>query len=505
MINILRKNMTNINNVDINYFIFINQIKKHNQLSKTNFKNIFDNYGDQTGGHEIVDEIKEIEGINGIIKKKTSKIHISSKFQNNFLSLYEPINRSIEENANLTNSIKNKLSNQSKFVKFNDNIKLNRNIPLINLNSNFMREMAYDDKQKQDKKGIYRIKYSDLNDLDKKGVPKIKFNYFYIADNRPVTSDEQIRINKLGLAPAYENVWVSEDVNSKIQATGIDVKGRKQYRYLQKHVEEAGIDKFVRLYKFIKSINKLDTAMIIDMEKSPIYSKNRVLCIMLNIVKELNLRIGKEIYAKKNNSYGVTSLKKSHVKIDEKKLVAKFNFKAKSNKQVQYTLNEPNIVKELIELMKLEGEKMFQYRTDTGNILRANDVDLNAYVQKYMGKEFTVKDFRTYAANFYFIKALLKETKNRNPINQKIAKKNIGLAQEHTAHHLRHTKSISKKSYTMDLIRDMYINESNFFIENKNKQPLTILTEILKIFKNKIKSDKSKSKSDTDILEKLDD
>ena len=347
------------------------------------------------------------------------------------------------------------------------------------------REMAYDDKMKEKKKGIYRVKYEDKNDLDKKGNPKIKFNYYYMDSNKLVSDEDQIRINKLGLAPAYEDVWVSIDPKSKIQATGIDAKGRKQYRYTQKHVKDAGIEKFLRLYKFIKSIPKLDKAMEDDI-KGPLYSKNRTVSIMLNIVKELNMRVGKECYAKTNKSYGVSSLKKSHVNIDENKLVAKFNFKAKSNKQVQYTLNNPDLVKELILLMKLDGEKLFQYKTDGEYINRATDVDLNQYIQNNMGKSFSCKDFRTYAANFYFIKALLKETRNRNPVNQKIAKKNISLAQENTAFYLRHTKSISKKSYTMDLIRDMYMNDSDYFIQNKNKQPLTILLDLLKIFKDKI-------------------
>jgi DNA topoisomerase-1 len=175
-------------------------------------------------------------------------------------------------------------------------------------------------------------------------------------------------------------------------------------------------------------------------------------------------------------------------------MIAKFNFKAKSNKQVQYTLENADIVKQIMPLFDLEGEKLFQYKSENSNtILRATDVDLNQYIQERMGKDFSCKDFRTYAANFYFIKALLKETKKRNPVTQKIAKKNISLAQENTAYYLRHTKSISKKSYTMDLIRDMYMNESDFFIENKNKQPLTVLLEILKIFKDKINAERKKS------------
>ena len=357
------------------------------------------------------------------------------------------------------------------------------------LNYNFNRKLAFDDIQKKKKKGIYRVKYEDLNDLDKKGKPKIKFNYFYIKDNIPVTDDEQIRINKLGLAPAYDDVWVSEDKHSKIQATGLDAKKRKQYRYTSLHVADAGIEKFLRLYKFIKNIPKLELAMEKDI-KGPIFSKNRVICIMLKIVQKLNLRVGKEIYAKTNKSYGITSLKKSHVKINPTKLIAKFNFKAKSNKQVQYTLDDPELVKELQLLMDLDGEKMFQYKSDSNKFIKVNDIDLNSYIQTKMGKDFSVKDFRTYAANFYFIKALLKETKNRNPVNQKIAKKNISLAQVNTAHYLRHTKSISKKSYTMDIIREMYMNESDYFIQNKNKQPLTILIDLLKKFKDNIKKNK---------------
>jgi DNA topoisomerase-1 len=367
-------------------------------------------------------------------------------------------------------------------------------IPSYNINDNrhYSRDMAFDEKQKKKKKGIYRVKYEDKNDLDKKGNPKIKFNYMYISDNRSVTIDEQQRINKLGLAPAYEDVWVSEDPESKIQATGMDAKGRKQYRYKQSHIIDAGIDKFIRLYKFIKNIHKLNSAIELD-SKSNLYSKNRTICLMLGIVKELNMRVGKEIYAQTNKSYGVTSMKKSHVKINNEKLIAKFNFKAKSNKQVQYTLENKNLVIELQFLMELDGEKMFQYKTENGIIQRVTDVDLNQYIQDKMGKEFSCKDFRTYAANFYFIKALLKETKKRNPVNQKIAKKNISLAQENTAYYLRHTKSISKKSYTMDLIRDIYLNDSSYFIENKNKQPITILLEVLKMFKDKINQDKKKN------------
>lgn len=376
---------------------------------------------------------------------------------------------------------------------FNETIDKSNNLFYIfdNFNNNkinhfFNRNGAFDDLKKKKKEGIYREKIIDNDDLDKKGNPKIKFKYFYMNSNQPVSEEDLIRIKKLNLAPAYEDVWISIDPKSKIQATGIDARGRKQYRYSQEHIEKANIKKFLRLYKFIKKIPVLNDELKKDFT-SELYSKQRGISLMLLIIQELNLRVGKECYAKTNKSYGLTSLKKSHIKIDKEKLIAKFNFKAKSNKYVSYTLKDKILVNELLLLMDLEGEKIFQYRAKNNSISRITDIDLNNYIQMTIGKNFTCKDFRTYAANFYFIKSLLKETKNRTPSNLKITKKNLTLAQENTAFYLRHTKSISKKSYTMDLIRNMYLNDTDYFIKNKNKNPLKVLINLLKIYKESLK------------------
>ena len=173
------------------------------------------------------------------------------------------------------------------------------------------RAMAFDDINKKKKKGIYRESYLDNNDVDKKGKPKLKFKYYYSKTKQLVSNKDLERINKLGLAPAYTDVWISEDPNSKIQATGIDAKGRKQYRYHPRHIEIANEDKFIRLYNFIKSIPKLDDKIDEDL-KLTLYSKNRTIALMLIVIKELNIRVGKQCYVKSNKSYGITSLKKSH-------------------------------------------------------------------------------------------------------------------------------------------------------------------------------------------------
>ena len=105
-----------------------------------------------------------------------------------------------------------------------------------------------------------------------------------------------------------------------------------------------------------------------------------------------------------------------------------------------------------------------------------------------MGKQFTCKDFRTYASNHYFIKSLLKETKKRIPKDTKTIKKNILNAFKKTAYYLKHTRAISKKSYVMNFSTTMYENNPEYFIRRKEHNPNNVLLDILKLYKKKILS-----------------
>lgn len=336
-------------------------------------------------------------------------------------------------------------------------------------------------KQKQSREQSYDVvNYS--NGIGRRKVGS-KFEYFYIKNNQLVSNKDQERINKLIIPPAWTNVWISNDPNTSIQATGIDSKGRKQYKYNQAHIEESEKKKFLKLIDFIKALPRLEQNM--KTHKSlHIYDIKRVIVTILEIIKLYHLRVGKEVYAQYNKSYGVTSLEKKHLKID--KNVAKLNFKAKSNKRVSYTINETDIVTHLKMLMKLEGDKLFQYIDENEYIKKVYDFDLNAYIQQYMGEQFTAKDFRTYAANWYFVNALLTETNKRIPKNNKIIKKNIVNSLNNTAFYLRHTKAISKKSYVMNFVVELYQNNPNYFIEHKNEETDKVLYNLLNMYKKKI-------------------
>lgn len=332
--------------------------------------------------------------------------------------------------------------------------------------------MSYDEKNYND--GIERKKNNET------------FVYTYINSKKQVTPIDMERIHNLKIPPAWTNVWISTDPKSNIQAIGIDAKGRKQYRYHEIHIQKAEMEKFLRLKDFIKAIPNLEKAMKQHINNHN-YDKNRVIVTMLTLVKELHMRVGKEQYARKNKSYGISSLKKKHMNINHDLIT--FRFKGKSNQRLFYSIRSEELKSHLQILLKLEGEKLFQYIDENNKIRKVTDTDLNDYIQQYMGIDFSIKDFRTYGANFYFIRAILNETTKRSPKNAKVIKKNILNALKITAHYLKHTKAISKKSYVMNFTIEMYENNPKWFMERKTNNPDDVLLEILNLYRKHILKD----------------
>ena len=335
----------------------------------------------------------------------------------------------------------------------------------MSVNGGYKGELSYDEKNYET--GIIRV------------PQKVGYSYFYVKNKLHVNKSDLERIVKLKLPPNWNNVWISGNASSAIQAIGIDAKGRKQYKYNEKHIQNAEKEKFLRLLNFTRELPKLERKMQ-QHSKLHVYDKNRVIATMLELVNKLNFRVGKEQYAKENKSYGISSLKKTHVKIEGD--LIKFNFKGKSNQRHHYSLRNEAIKNHLNMLLKLDDEKLFQYIDENGTIRKVTDLDINHYIQEYMGKDFSVKDFRTYSANFYFVKTLLSEIKKHS----NNVKKNIINAIKTAAIHLSHTKSISKKSYIMSFCIELYTEHPEYFTARKMDDPRDVLIAVLKKYKNSI-------------------
>jgi len=360
------------------------------------------------------------------------------------------------DNNIITNIIKKILNKNNLFYLTNNNILTGG------------REPSFDEKNFN--QGIHRKKVND------------KFEYFYIKTNKPVTKNDLDRINNLKIPPSWTNVWISIEPETPIQAIGIDAKDRKQYKYNETHIEQAEKEKFLRLIDFIKYLPEL-MKVIKNHQMKHIYDKDKVISTMLLLVKMLHIRVGKEQYARENKSYGIASLKKKHVKINGE--LVNLRFKGKSRQILNYSFRNNEIKNHITLLLKLGGDKLFQYIDDNDNIRKVTDLDLNTYIQQYMGTDFSIKDFRTYAANYHFVESLIQETNKRSPKNEKVIKKNIVNALKKTAHYLRHTQAISKKSYVMNFAIDVYKNNPKYFTSSIGDID-NILLDLLKLYKQKI-------------------
>lgn len=184
-------------------------------------------------------------------------------------------------------------------------------------------EMSYDEKHLME--GIYREKVGD------------GFIYYYFDNDQQVSERDLERINKLRIPPAWTQVWIARDPESPIQAIGKDAKGRKQYRYNEVHIQDAEKEKFKRLYDFIKAMPKLDKSLAKD-NNLPFYNKNRIISLMLQMVRDYNMRVGKEVYARQNKSYGISSLRKNMSKFLQ---------------ELSYLISKENLDKDLIIQLKM--------------------------------------------------------------------------------------------------------------------------------------------------------
>lgn len=226
---------------------------------------------------------------------------------------------------------------------------------------------------------------------------KHKDSFLYILPNGNIVKDEKTleRINSLGIPPAWEDVWVSPYANGHIQAIGKDAKGRKQYRYHSKWVEETQNTKFDNMLAFAKALPQIRKRVRYDLNKEGM-PKEKVLATIVWLLEHTLIRVGNKEYEKENKSYGLTTLKNKHVDIDGPEIT--FTFKGKSGVYHDVDIRNKKVAKIIKNCQNLPGQQLFQYVDDNGKRHTISSEDVNEYLKEITGSEFTAKDFRTWAA-----------------------------------------------------------------------------------------------------------
>jgi DNA topoisomerase-1 len=219
---------------------------------------------------------------------------------------------------------------------------------------------------------------------------------YFAPDGERVRDDDEIdRLNRLALPPAYTDAWYSPDPDAHLQATGIDARGRKQYRYHTGFRAEREAYKFDGCVEFAEALPKIRERVTLDLGQRGV-SRERALASIVRLLDTGGIRVGNESYAKENKTFGATTLRMRHANV--KGDTIHLAFRAKSGKQCQLKVTDRGLARFVKKMQDLPGQNLFQYIDEDGTPTPITSTDVNAYVRETMGGAFTAKNFRTWAA-----------------------------------------------------------------------------------------------------------
>ncbi len=306
------------------------------------------------------------------------------------------------------------------------------------------------------------------------------FEYYY-GDKKVEDDETLLRIKKLVIPPAWEDVWICKKANGHLQVTGIDVRGRKQYKYHSHWNALRNHTKFYRLVKFGSVLPDLRKKMEKDLSL-PGLPVDKVLATVVSLMQRTNIRIGNCSYEKIYGSYGLTTFKDRHVKVKGTQI--KFSFKGKKGVYHDINIQSKRLSKIVKQCQDIPGRELFQYIDEQGERKMIDSGMVNNYIKDICNDDFTAKDFRTWSGT---VQALIAFKQMGFTEKQADQKKNIVAALDFVSNLLGNTRTVCKKYYVHPLIislyetntLDKYLNQLEKIEEDDNKSDLTQEEKVL--------------------------
>ncbi|PHN05058.1 DNA topoisomerase IB [Flavilitoribacter nigricans] len=203
------------------------------------------------------------------------------------------------------------------------------------------------------------------------------------------------RFKDLVIPPAWKEVWICPEEKGYLQVTGRDEKDRKQYIYHPKWVEYRQAQKFDHIVEFADHLPLIRQTVRKHL-KDKTWTKRKMMALILEVLDETALRIGNRIYKERNNTFGLTTLRRKHLTVSEKNLT--LSFKGKSNQYREVAIDNKRLIRLIKDCSELPGYEIFRYQDAEGKYQLIDSQDVNEYLQVITGKEFSSKDFRTWYA-----------------------------------------------------------------------------------------------------------
>lgn len=273
----------------------------------------------------------------------------------------------------------------------------------------------------------------DLPGITRKGAGR---GWAYYDPEGKLLTDaaEKRRLNAVALPPAYTDAWFCPAPNGHILATGIDAKGRKQYRYHPEFRAAREGEKFDSCVTFGSLLPLVRKRVEADLRGHKL-TRERAIASVVRLLDLGAVRVGNEGYAKANKSFGATTLRQRHAELTGK--VLRLRYKGKAGKLREVTLSDGSLARMVRKMQDLPGQHLFKYTDDEGDLHTVGSSDVNDYLREAMGQDFTAKNFRTWHAS---VKALscLRDGEGAMPMKALL---------ECVADHLGNTPAVTRKSY----------------------------------------------------------
>lgn len=276
--------------------------------------------------------------------------------------------------------------------------------------------------------------------------------FFYVQPDGtrvkdPTTLD---RIRKLAVPPAYRDVWICRDARGHIQATGIDARGRKQYRYHAQWRSVRDAHKFERMMAFGRALPRMHRRIAHDLRREGM-PRERVLATVVRLLEDTLIRVGNDEYARQNRSYGLTTLRNRHVVLKGDRM--RFTFRGKHGIGHEVEVSDARIARVLRRCLELPGQELFGYLNGDGTVHDVTSSDVNAYLKEISGEDFTAKDFRTWYATSTALASLAGAPFR----TARESKAMLKAALEAVARRLGNTVTMCRKCYVNPVVVDAFL------------------------------------------------
>jgi len=279
------------------------------------------------------------------------------------------------------------------------------------------------------------------------------FEYRYETGERIEDEDTISRIRELVIPPAWQEVWICPHPGGHIQATGVDARGRKQYLYHGKWRERRDRQKFDEMLDFARALPSMRERVNADLAGDEL-SREQVLACAVRLLDRGFFRVGGEEYAAENESFGLATMRKEHVRIDGRTIT--FDYPAKSGQRLLRSLVDEEICDIVLTLKRRRGgsPELLAYKRGREWIdLRSEDI--NEYVKEVTGGEFSAKDFRTWNATVLAATALAVAGPMAGG-SQTARKRVTSRAVKEVAHYLGNTPAVARSSYIDPRVFDRF-------------------------------------------------